>query len=172
VLTLIKLVQSLVKALNSDGTPRQVAAGVALGAVLGLTPLMSVHNLVMVAVIVLLNVSLPGALLGWLLATPFGFMLDPAFDALGRWLLLDVAALAPFWAWGANAPIVALARLNNSVVLGSLLGWVVLALPIYAAARAGVVRYRAHVYPVLARSKVFRVVQASKAYNLYQLFRP
>jgi uncharacterized protein (DUF2062 family) len=44
---LLKLLQSLVKALNSDGTPGQVAAGIALGAVFGLTPLMNLHNLVL-----------------------------------------------------------------------------------------------------------------------------
>ena len=35
----IKFIQSLVKALNSEGTPGQIAAGIALGACFGLTPL-------------------------------------------------------------------------------------------------------------------------------------
>ena len=63
-LALLKLLQSLIKTLHSDGTPGQVAAGMALGAVLGLTPLMNVHNLVILALILVLNVSFGGALLG------------------------------------------------------------------------------------------------------------
>ena len=42
---LLKLLQSLVKALHSDGTPGQLAAGLALGSILGLTPLLNLHNL-------------------------------------------------------------------------------------------------------------------------------
>jgi uncharacterized protein (DUF2062 family) len=43
-LTLLELLQSLVKTLHSDGTPTQIAAGVALGAALGLTPIANLHN--------------------------------------------------------------------------------------------------------------------------------
>ena len=42
-LALLKLIQSIIKTLHSEGTPGQVAAGMALGAALGLTPLMNVH---------------------------------------------------------------------------------------------------------------------------------
>ena len=37
-LALLKLIQSLIKTLHSAGTPGQVAAGMALGSALGLTP--------------------------------------------------------------------------------------------------------------------------------------
>ena len=77
----IKFIQSLVKALNSEGTPGQIAAGIALGACFGLTPLISLHNLLLVGVILFVRVSVPGAMLGWLIFTPVGFALDPAFDA-------------------------------------------------------------------------------------------
>jgi len=38
---LLKLIQSLVGALHSEGTPGQLAAGLVLGSFLGLTPLMN-----------------------------------------------------------------------------------------------------------------------------------
>jgi len=38
VTVLLKLLQSFVKALHSEGTPGQVAAGIAFGSILGLTP--------------------------------------------------------------------------------------------------------------------------------------
>ena len=83
----LKLIQQLVKALNSDGTPGQVAAGMALGAVFGLTPLMNLHNLVLFGCALIFNVSMPGVFLGWTLSVPVGFALDPLFDAVGSWLL-------------------------------------------------------------------------------------
>ena len=57
-LALLKLIQSLIKTLHSAGTPGQVAAGMALGSALGLTPLLSLHNLVIFSVLVLLNATM------------------------------------------------------------------------------------------------------------------
>jgi uncharacterized protein (TIGR03546 family) len=158
--------------LNSEGTPGQVAAGLALGSALGLTPLMNLHNLVILAAVMLFNVSFPGAMLGWALGIPLGFVLDPVFDALGRALLLGTPALVPLWTRLANTPVVALTNFNNTIVLGSFVCWAVATVPIYFLARWGVARYRATLYPRLARTKAFRAVTASKLYNAYKLFRP
>ena len=94
---LLKLLQALVKTLHSEGTPGQVAAGLALGSILGLTPLVSLHNAVVFALIVVLNVSFPAAMLSWALFVPLGFVLDPAFDWIGRMLLLETPVLRPVW---------------------------------------------------------------------------
>jgi uncharacterized protein (TIGR03546 family) len=171
-LVLLKLLQQLVKTLNSEGTPGQIAAGMALGAVLGLTPLVNLHNLVMLGAIMVFNVSFPGAMLGWVLAVPVGFALDPMFDLVGRRLLLDTPALTPLWTGLANTPVVPLTNFNNTIVLGSFVTWVVLALPIYFLSRWGVGRYRATLYPRLKQSRVYQAVTASKLYNVYRLFRP
>ena len=168
----LKLLQSLVKALHSEGTPGQVAAGIALGSILGLTPLLSLHNLFIVALIFLLNVSLPGAALGWALATPLGFALDPAFDALGRWLLLDIPALTPLWTALANAPVVPLSNFNNSVVLGSLVAALLLFTPVYFGSRWSVRRYRETLGERVKQSPLYRAITASKLYNIYRLLRP
>jgi uncharacterized protein (TIGR03546 family) len=169
---LLKLLQSLIKALNSDGTPGQVAAGIALGAALGLTPLMNVHNLVLFVLAMILNVSFPGVMLGWLAFLPCGFALDPLFDAVGRALLLGVPALVPVWTWCFNTPLVALTNFNNTVVLGSFVVWLIATVPLFFLARWLVARYRATVYVRLQKLRVFQAVKASKAYNLYTMFRP
>lgn len=86
-LALLKLLQSIFATLHSEGTPRQVAAGLALGAALGLTPLVNPHNLIVFALLCLLNVSFGGGMLGWALFTPVGFALDPLFHRIGLALL-------------------------------------------------------------------------------------
>jgi uncharacterized protein (TIGR03546 family) len=169
---IIKLVQSLVKALNSEGTPGQVAAGMAMGACLGLTPLLNLHNLLVVAVILFFRVSVPGAMLGWLIFTPVGFLLDPLFDRVGAALLLDTVALEDVWSTAYNAPVVALANPTNTIVVGSFVGWIVLAVPIFFLARFGVGLYRRTVYERYKDAKLFRAIRGSKVYNWYQLFRP
>jgi uncharacterized protein (TIGR03546 family) len=167
----LKFLQSLVKALNSEGTPGQVAAGIALGAVFGLTPLMNVHNLLLFGLAIVLNVSFPGVLLGWAAFVPVGFVLDPLFDVLGHALLVS-APLIPLWTWAYNTPVVALTNFNNTVVLGSFVIWVLALAPLFLLTRWLVTRYRATIYARLQRTKVFQAVKASKLYNLYTLFRP
>jgi uncharacterized protein (TIGR03546 family) len=170
-LTLLKLIQSIIKTLHSEGTPGQVAAGIAIGSVLGLTPLLNIHNLIIFSLVVLLNVSFGGAMLGWALFVPVGFLLDPVFDALGRELLL-APSLRPFWTSLTNTPILPYTNFNNTVVLGSFVGWLVLAVPIFFAARYGVARYRATIGERVRRSRFYKAVTASQAYNLYRMFRP
>ena len=170
-LGLLKLIQSIIKTLHSAGTPGQVAAGMALGSALGLTPLMSLHNLVVFSLLVLLNVSFGGGMLGWMLFVPFGFLLDPVFDGIGL-RLLTAPGLRPLWTDLTNTPIVPYTNFNNTVVLGSFVGWLVLAVPIFFAARYGVEKYRATIGERVRQSRFYRAVTASQVYNLYKMFRP
>ena len=171
-LALLKLLQSIIKTLHSEGTPTQVALGVALGSALGLTPLMNVHNLVVLVLIVMLNVSFGGAMLGWGLFVPVGFLLDPVFHRIGHRLLAETPALAPTWAEWYNTALLPYTNFNNTVVLGSVVGWLALFLPIFVAARVAVSWYRATVGERVRRSRFYQALTASKAYNVYRWFRP
>lgn len=170
-LTLLKLLQSLFKTLHSEGTPGQVAAGIMLGAGIGLTPLMSAHNLVLFAAIVLLNVSFGGGMLGIALFTPLGFILDPLFDRVGL-ALLRSPALQGLWTDWYNIPLVPFTNFNNSVTLGSFVVWVAGAVPIYAGARLAIARYRATYGQRVMNSRFMKGLKASKVYNIYSWFRP
>jgi uncharacterized protein (TIGR03546 family) len=143
----------------------------AIGTVFGLTPLVNLHNLVVLALVMLFRVSFPAVMLGWFLAVPIGFALDPAFDALGL-SMLETLRLVPLWTAITNAPVIALLNLNNSVVLGSLVCWVIALVPLYFAMRFGVAKYRETVYARLQNTKVFKVVKGSKVYGIYRMFRP
>ncbi len=169
--TLIKLIQSLFGALHSEGTPGQLAAGIVLGAFLGLTPLFNLHNAAVFALLVLLNVSFAGGLLGWALFVPVGFLLDPLFDWIGHSLLL-APSLRGLWTSMYNMPIVPLTNFNNTVVLGSLVFALLSAVPLFLLLRWAVARYRVTVGERVRQSKFYKAVTASKVYNVYKLFRP
>ena len=168
---LLKLIQSIIKTLHSDGTPGQVAAGIALGSALGLTPLMNVHNLIIFSFMVLLNVSFGGGMLGWALFVPLGFILDPVFHAVGL-RLLEAPSLREMWTAWYNTPLVPYTNFYNTVVLGSVVSWVVLAVPIYFGAKWGVARYRATIGERVRQSRFYKALTASQVYNWYRLFRP
>jgi uncharacterized protein (TIGR03546 family) len=170
-LGLLKLIQSIIKTLHSAGTPGQVAAGMALGSALGLTPLMNVHNLIIFSLLVLLNLSFGGGMLGWMLFVPVGFLLDPLFDAVGL-RLLTASSLRPMWTDWTNSPVLPFINFNNTVVLGSFVAWLVLAVPIFFAARYGVARYRATIGERVRQSRFYKAITASQVYNVYKMFRP
>ena len=168
--TLLKLLQSLVRTLHSEGTPTQIGAGVALGAALGLTPIANAHNVLILVLLAVLNVSFAAGLFAWAAFVPVGFLLDPLFDRLGRRLLVETPSLAPLWTTWDNTPGLALTNFNNTVVLGSLVAWLVLALPIFLLTRGGVIRYRATVGERVRASRLYKAIVASRAYNVYRWF--
>ncbi len=171
-LALLKTLQSLLKELHSDGTPLQIGLGAALGAALGLTPIANVHNAIVLALLLVLNVSFGAGMLAWGLFVPLGFILDPVFDRIGHWLLVGTPALTPMWTSWFNAPLVPYTNFNNTVVLGSVVGWLVLFVPIVLLVKFLVVRYRARYGERVRKSRFYKAVTASQAYNVYRWFSP
>src|SRR5438045_1934088 len=151
---LIKLIQSLFGALHSEGTPGQLAAGIVLGSFLGLTPLFNLHNALIFAALVLLNVSFAGGLLGWALFVPIGFLLDPLFDWIGHSLLL-APSLRGLWTSLYNTPIIPLTNFNNTVVLGSLVFALLAAVPLFFILRWAVARSRVPVGERVGQWRMF-----------------
>jgi uncharacterized protein (TIGR03546 family) len=170
-LTFLKLLRSLVKTLHSDGSPSQIAFGVALGAALGLTPIANVHNAIVLLLLAVLNVSFAAGLLAWGVFVPLGFMLDPLFHRIGT-TLLESPALRPLWTSWDNLPGMALTNFNNTVVLGSVVFWLLSFVPIYFAARVGVVKYRATLGDRIRNSRYYRLLETSQVYSVYRWFQP
>ena len=171
-LTFIKLVRSLIKTLHSDGSPAQIAFGVALGAALGLTPIANVHNGLILLLLAVLNVSFAAGMFAWGVFVPIGFMLDPLFDRIGTWFLVDVAFLRPLWTTWDNVPGLALTNFNNTVVLGSLVFWLLLFVPLYYGARVGVLKYRATWGERVRNSRYYKLLETSQLYSVYRWFNP
>jgi uncharacterized protein (TIGR03546 family) len=171
-LALLKLLQSLAKTLHSEGTPTQIGLGVARGAPVGLTPIANAHNLLVLVLLAVLNVSFGAGMLAWGIFVPVGFMLDPVFDRVGHWLLIDATSLRPLWTTWDNTPVLALTNFDNTVVLGSVVVWLALFVPLWLASRFAVVRYRVTVGERVRQSHFYKVLSASSLYNVYRWFRP
>ena len=70
-----------------------------------------------------------------------------------------------------NMPFMPLTNFNNTVVLGSVVAWLVLFVPIWLVATRAVVAYRATLGEKVRQTRVYQAVTASKAYNVYTWFR-
>ena len=126
---------------SRDYSVDQIAAGFAFGTALGLTPLLSLHNLLFLAAPIVLRLSISTFLFAWIAAIPVGFLLDPVFHGLGS-ALLSSDFLTPLWTRASNTPLLALTQFNNTVTLGSLVFWAAASIPLFFLGRRGVPSYR------------------------------
>jgi uncharacterized protein (TIGR03546 family) len=117
---LLRPIRNLVGALLASNAPNQLAAGFAVGMVLGLAPK---GNLIALSLLVLLFSLRVNAGVGLLAALAFSWVgpaLDPFTDKLGAYVL-TVGSMQSTYAALFHLPLGPLFAFNNTVVVGSLL---------------------------------------------------
>jgi uncharacterized protein (TIGR03546 family) len=165
------LIVKIFRVLHSDESPRALAFGFALGSIIGLTPFLSAHNLIVFGLILLLNVSISAALFALFIFSAFAYFFDPLFHSLGYFLLVKVDFLKPLWTFLYNIPIAPLFHLNNTVVLGSLIISLVMFLPVYFGFQKGVGLYRLHLKAKVEDLKILKIIKANGVFKLYHKIR-
>jgi uncharacterized protein (TIGR03546 family) len=163
----LKLLKKLFKALNADASPSEIAGGVILGSVLGLTPVFALHNLLVIVLIIILKVNISAAVFSSIVFSIIGYAADPGAHVIGRALLLS-SGLNGLWTLLSGMPVIPLTRFNNTVVLGSLVISLIIMVPLFIFAKKFVVLYREKIQEKIQKLKIVKIMKASKIYNLYQ----
>ncbi|MDB5037886.1 MAG: hypothetical protein JWQ35_1414 [Bacteriovoracaceae bacterium] len=115
----LKSIHKIVKLFNSEVKPNQLAWGISFGMMVGLTPLLSLHNLISLLVVCLFRINFLMFFLSLGLFSVLSFLLRPFFDWFGYLLLVDMTALRSFWIFMTTGPVVPFFRFNNTVMTGS-----------------------------------------------------
>lgn len=165
---IIQFIAKLINILRSAASPAQIASGFMLGMVIGLTPVLALHNLVIFILIIIFNVNIAMAIFSFGIFSGIAYIFDPAFHKLGYFLLVEVTGLHDLWTSLYNIPLVALSRYNNTVVMGSLVTALVLMIPIYFFVRIGVVQYREKIDTKVQKWKIIKIIKSSSMYNWYE----
>jgi uncharacterized protein (TIGR03546 family) len=163
----LQVVKNFIQILRSGQTPRQIAAGFALGSMIGLMPFLTLQGFFLWLLILIFDVNLSAALLSATLFTLIAYLFDPLFHALGYFFLTDISALQGLWISLYNAPIAPLTRFNNTVVLGSLLCSIVLFFPVYLGMRRFVLAYRSHLHAKIEQWNIYQVISKSTLVRWY-----
>jgi uncharacterized protein (TIGR03546 family) len=163
----LKILRKLFRILNGDVSPRQIAGGFAFGVILGLTPLLSLHNLLVLFLICIIRVNVSSAIFSMLIFKLLAFLIDPLSHQLGYLLLVDFGFLNSFWTFLYNLPIVPWTGFNNTLVLGSLVISLILFIPNLIVVNKGVVAYRTSLQPKLEKTKLFKLIKATRIYSWY-----
>ncbi|HDI52057.1 DUF2062 domain-containing protein [candidate division KSB1 bacterium] len=167
----LKLLSKFIKVLRSAASPNQIAWGFALGAILGLTPLWRLHNLVVLVLLIVLNINVTSAMLAFALFSFFAWLLDPLFHSIGYFVLVKLTFLTPLWTSLYNAPIAPFTRFNNTITMGSLLLSLVLLVPNYLLFKRFVIRYRDSWNKKIQKWKITKILQGSKLVKFYLKIR-
>ena len=168
---IVEILAKIFKILRSGESPNKIAAGFTMGMIIGMTPFMTFHNLVLILLIIILNVNLASSLFAIAIFSGLAYLFDPLFHSIGYFLLVDVSFLNGFWTMLYSFPLLALSRYNNTVVTGSLAMAIVFILPVFFFAKYFVVYYRKKLDPKLQKLKIVQAVKGSKFYSLYAKYK-
>lgn len=167
---MLSMLAKLLKALNSEASPSQISLAFILGMILGFTPLLSMHNILVVFLALVLRINLTGFILSWGVFSGFAYLLDPAFIALGERLLTN-PELNAMWTAMYQSDVWRVTRFNNTLVLGSLLVSLVLALPLFFIFNFLIRQYRDKIFAWVQKSKLMQMLKANKFYHIYSTLR-
>src|SRR5438552_4247821 len=93
----LKYIQGLIKTLNENTSPREIAGGVVLGSILGLLPKTNLLGLFIWVLIMMLQVNIGMATAAIILFAIVGHLTDPFTEKLGYWVLTGFPGLEGLW---------------------------------------------------------------------------
>ena len=149
---MISYIVKLLKALNTNSHPGEIAHAVSIGVLLGFMPKDNALWYLLFVLFLFVHVHKGAFLLSILAASLLARLFDPLFDAIG-YAVLTFSPLEPVYAALLDIPFVAFTKFNNTVVAGAVVSSLILYIPVYILTRILIKSWRTHLAPALARSK-------------------
>lgn len=165
--TVLGILARILKVLNSETAPAQIAAAVLLALFMGLSPLGSPHNLFILLLVLVLRVNLSLFLVSLALFSGIAWLLDPMAHSLGL-AILQAEGLQGLWTAMYNTGFWRFLAFNNTLVMGQLTIALVLAVPVFFAVTFIVRNYRDHIMERVQKSRLMLMLKGNKFYSIYQ----
>ena len=163
----MKMIAKLLKAMNSNAHPMQIGLAMALGMVVGLTPLLAPHNLLAVVLLLFLKLNFSGFTLSWAFFSGLAVILNPMFHSVGETILANPSMAETFttmyndwfWRW---------LDFNNTVVMGSVVCCLVLLIPAAVLFSVLINLYRRKLQTTFDKLKVVKFLKGTKLWSIYK----
>ncbi|MCJ8268422.1 MAG: TIGR03546 family protein [Psychrosphaera sp.] len=166
---MLTLIAKLLAALNSESSPRQIALAIALGMIVGLTPFLSMHNILILLLAFVIRVNLSAFFLCVGAFSGLAFFTSAPFASLGE-SILNNPAMVDFWTGLYQLSFLKLSHFHHTLTLGSLVASLVLFLPLLFISKFLIERYRHHMKAFVEKFKIVRTLKSSRLYQLYVSF--
>lgn len=163
---ILKQLFAFIKLLNSDTGNISLAAGMTCGFILGMTPSLSLHSLIIFLVLFFFRIQIGAALLTAFFFKFVAYVLDPVFDSVGS-KVLEIESLQSLFTTLYNLPLIPYTRFNNSIVMGSAVVTFLLSPLVFILSQYFIIKYREIFVARFKETKVWKAVQATKFYQWY-----
>ncbi|MBU2871829.1 TIGR03546 family protein [Colwellia sp. E2M01] len=163
---MLTLLAKLLNALNGDSSIRQIALAIALGFLVGLSPLLTLHNIIIIFFVCIIRVHLGSFILSVGFFSGLSYLLSPYIVQVGEYLLTS-PALSEFFTALYQFSLFKLAHWHHTYVLGAFVLGGLLCVPIYFISKLVIDKYRVHIMSFFAKFRIVQALKASKFYSLY-----
>ena len=158
---------NLLKALNSESAPWQIALALCFALPVALTPFWGLHNLLILLIVLLVRCNISSFLVGLAFFSLLAMLVDPLSVRLGESLLTN-PALQELWTSMYQNDFWRLMSFNHTLTLGGFVIAMVAFVPLFVVLKLLIVQYRVRVMAWVSKLKVVQMLKASKFYNIYQ----
>lgn len=148
---------NLLKSLNSNSKPSQIANSFCIGLLLGFMPKNNLLWYMLMIFFAFVRINKSGYWLMMLLGTLIAGCADPLFDKVG-YAVLTFPPFEPFFSWWIDVPFLGFTKLNNTIVCGSLVCGLVCYIPLYILAYFFVKAWRKKLAPVFNNSRLAKAL--------------
>lgn len=166
---MLAILAKLLKALNSEASPSQIALALSLALIVALTPFFSWHNALVLLLALVIRVNLSAFAVGTAVFSLLALAIDPFSARIGEQLLTNPEYQA-FWTELYQNPFWRISGFNHTLVLGGLVVSLAAFIPVFIVARLLVIKYRENLLAWVNKLWIAKFVKGSKFYSLYMKF--
>lgn len=163
---MLTILAKIFKALNSEQSTNQLAIAISLAAIVGMTPLLTLHNIFIFLIVLWFKVNLTMFLVCWPLFTLIGLLLNSPIQSVGN-QVLQAPALVPMWESFYNTLIGRWSDFYYNGVMGGLIFGIATALISFPINKILINKYRHTWSEKIQKFQVVRMLKASKLWQLY-----
>lgn len=166
---MIRQIAKLIRILNSETNPIQISLAICFGLIVGFTQFTSVHNLIILFIVLFIRVNLSAFILGALTFKSFSLLLTGVFHKIGLWLLTAESfnGLATFLY---NTTFWKFDRFNNTIVAGGIVVSVIGFLPMLFFFNFLITKYRSYILDYIQNTKIAKAIRSTDFYHFYKKY--
>lgn len=154
---MIKYITRLIKALNANAHPGDIAHAVSLGLLLSLVPKNNLLWVFLFILIIFVRINKGAFFLSLILFSILVPVTDVLVERLG-YMVLSLSVLESVYTVLYQTPFIGLTRFNNTMVAGGLIAGMLAYIPLYVLVRILLSLYREKLQPAITGSKLFAVI--------------
>jgi uncharacterized protein (TIGR03546 family) len=164
---MIRQFAKLLRILNSETDPINISIGICFGMVVGFTQMWSVHNLIILFIVLFFRVNLSAFILGTLVFKSLSFLFNGVFHQIGL-SLLTAEFFKDIGTYLYNTTFWKFDRINNTIIVGSMVVSIISFLPMLFLLNILIKKYRKHVLSYVRKTKIVKAMMSSDVYHYYK----